>query len=137
VADSNAVDDAARLSAESEQFQAHLERLGELEEEKRTLSPVDPSFVALAREIEDLAAALLTDARGQTEYGEAAHEDGIETPIDAVPETLTAVQILAQWREAERDLAAEPVGSPRARELRVAIDAYRRAYQRVFDRTKE
>jgi hypothetical protein len=135
VSDSVKTDDAARLSAESAQFQAHLTRLSELEDRKRELSPTDPEFVVLARDIEDLAGALLGDARGQTQLGEAAHQDGVSTPIVDVPDTLTAVQILAQWREAERELDGEPTASARARELRMAIDAYRRAYQRVFDQT--
>ncbi len=130
--DSEGASDAARLRAESDAFQAHLERLSELEVEKRHMSPSDPGFVTLALEVEQLAATVLKDARGQTDIGQAAHLDGIATPIVDVPDSLTAVQILAQWREAERQLADESPSSDRARELRATIDAYRRAYQRVF-----
>src|SRR5690348_4393000 len=80
---------AAGLRAESDQFHAHLQRLAELEDRKRELSPVDPDFVSLAREVEDLAASVLADARGQTEFGVAAHQEGVETPIVDVPEDAT------------------------------------------------
>ena len=134
---SDAANDAARLRAESDAFQAHLERLNELEVEKRQMAPSDPGFVTLALEVEQLAATVLNDARGQTELGQAAHLDGITMPIVDVPDSLTAVQILAQWRDSERQLADESPSSDRARELRAQIDAYRRAYQGVFKRDED
>ena len=96
------------------------------------MAPSDPGFVTLVLEVEQPASIVLHDAKGQTEIGQEAQLDGITTAIKDVPDTLTAMQILAQWRELERQLAGESPASDRARELRAQIDAYLRAYQRVF-----
>lgn len=126
---------AAGLRAESDQFHAHLDRLVELEDEKRELSPIDPAFVALAQEIEQLAATVLADAHGQTEVGEAAHRDGVVTPIVEVPDDATEAEILSRWRAAERQLAAA-ASADEARQLRATIEAYRRAYQTLFEQLR-
>jgi hypothetical protein len=128
--------DAARLRAESDAFQAHLGQLAELEDRKRALSPSEPEFIALAVEVEQLAAIVLADARGQTELGDRAHRDGVTTPIIEVPDDLTAQQILVEWRAAERQLVAADPASDEAREMRATVDAYRRAYQVVFEKSR-
>lgn len=101
---------------------------------KRTVPPADPRFVALAVEVEQTAEALLKEARAQTELGDAAHVQGVETPIVQIPQNLSAYELISGWREAERKLADTASDSAEARSLRTLIDAYRRAYQDVFDR---
>lgn len=131
---SEAPGDAVKLRAESDTFRAHLERLTELEDQKRRLPPTDPAFMALAVEVERLAETVLADARGQTSIGADAHVDGVTTPIEEVPPELSAVQILEGWRASERRLAELPADSEEARRARHQRDAYRRAYQAAFDR---
>jgi hypothetical protein len=129
---------AAALAANSDTFMVQLERLAELEQRKRDLPPNDPRFVALAVEVEDAAKALLQDARDQTALGDVAHAAGLSVPIVEVPNDLTAAQIIAEWRDVERRLSSLPPASDEAREARLMIDAYRRAYQAAFtDRQKK
>jgi hypothetical protein len=122
----------AELRAESDTFVAQLQRLAELENEKRDTPPTDPRFLGLAVEVEDAAAALLNDARGQTALGDAAHAAGVSDPITLISPDLSAIELISSWRAAERRLADLPPRSDEARSLRLTIDAYRRAYQSTF-----
>jgi hypothetical protein len=127
-------DDAIKLRAESDTFRAHLDRLTELEDQKRRLAPSDPAFIALAIEVERLAETVLADARGQTSIGAEAHVDGVATPIDEVPADLSALEILERWRASERRLEQLDPNSEEGRREGHQRDAYRRAYQAAFDR---
>lgn len=120
------------LRAQSDTFVAQLDRLHELENAKRQLPPTDPRFLSLAVEVEDAARALLTDARDQTELGHAAAVAGVDDAIVEIPADLSAPHIIRGWRDAERQLAGADAASREARQLRLQIDAYRRAYQRSF-----
>jgi hypothetical protein len=122
----------AKLRAESDTIMAQLQRLLELEAEKRDMPPTNPRFVGLAIEVEDAASALLDDARGQIALGEAANAAGVNEPIAVISPNLSAVELISAWREAERKLADLPPRSEEARSLRLTIDAYRRAYQATF-----
>jgi hypothetical protein len=126
----------ASVRAESDTFVAQLERLHELETAKRELAPTDPRFLALAVQVEDAAKALLEDARGQTELGDRAHASGMDVPIKQVPPDLSATEILAAWRDLERRVLALDPASDEAGEMRMMIDAYRRAYQSAFDEVR-
>lgn len=123
---------AEALRAESDTFVAQLERLAELEQAKRELPPSDPRFLALAVQVEDAAKALFQDAREQTALGESAHVAGVDAPIEQIPADLSAMQIIAAWRDAERRLVGLAASSQEADQLRLMIDAYRRAYQKTF-----
>jgi DNA repair exonuclease SbcCD ATPase subunit len=125
--------DEAQLRAQSDAFNARLDELLALEDRKRNLSPVDPEFVSLALEVEQLAAGLLDTARKQTELGDAAHREGVATPIVDVPADASAHQILMEWRAAERQIATASPGSEASRQLRAQIESYRRAYQKIFE----
>jgi hypothetical protein len=129
---SNALIAGGALRAESDTFVAQLERLADLEHTKRDIPPSDPRFLALAVEVEQAAKALLADARGQTELGDAAHTAGLSVPITAIPPGMSAAQIIVGWRDTERQLATMDPASDEAREARLMIDAYRRAYQAAF-----
>jgi hypothetical protein len=128
---------AGELRAESDTFVAQLQRLLELEAEKRDTPPTDPRFLGLAVEVEDAVAALLDDARGQTALGDAAHGAGISDPIAVISPNLSAIELISAWRDAEQKLGALPPRSDEARSLRLMIDAYRRAYQATFKERRD
>jgi len=111
---------------------AQLQRLLELEAEKRDTPPTDPRFVGLAIEVEDAASALLDDARGQIALGDAASAAGVSDPIAVISPDLSAIQLISAWRDAERKLSDLPPRAEEARSLRLTIDACRRAYQATF-----
>lgn len=125
------------IRAISDTFLAQLERLQALEERKRVTPVDDPSFPALAEEIEQTTRALLERAAAQNAAAQEIHTDAVEegstgTIVDIPPDT-SAARILALWREVERELAAEAPGSPRARDLERRSAAYRIAYQRAYE----
>jgi hypothetical protein len=135
--DAEATVTGAKLRAESDTFVAQLERLLELEAEKRDTPPTDPRFVSLAVEVEDAVSALREDARGQTAMGDAAHAAGVTDPIAVISPNLSAVELITAWRDAERRLGGLPPRSEEARSLRLMIDAYRRAYQATFKERRD
>jgi uncharacterized protein YciW len=125
------------IRAISDTFLAQLERLQALEERKRVTPVDDPSFPALAEEIEATTRALLERAAAQNTAAQEIHDEAVEegtsgTIVDIPPDT-SAARILALWREVERELAAEAPGSPRARDLERRSAAYRIAYQRAYE----
>jgi hypothetical protein len=130
-------DHAAGLRRASDQFMQRLDRLYELESRKRELPPDQPEFVRLAREIEDLARALLYSGGQQVELAEEVHADiksgetMVDQPIRETPPRRDAVIVLAEWRAAERDLAAAQPGSQAERQAREAVDRLRTEYRRI------
>ncbi len=127
----------AKLRAESDTFVAQLQRLLQLEAEKRDTPPTDPRFLGLAIEVEDAASALLDDARGQLTLGDAALEAGLDEPIAVISPNLSAIELISAWRDAERKLSELPPRSEEAGSLRLTIDAYRRAYQATFKERRD
>lgn len=126
---------AAQLRRTSDSFLHRLDRLLELETRKRELPPDQPEFVRLAREIEDAARGLLFVGGEQVELAEAVHYDSkandlvIDLPIRETPSRRDAVMILAEWRAAERELAAAAMGSPEERKARENVDRLREEYR--------
>jgi hypothetical protein len=118
-----------------------LDRLQELETRKRELSPDQPEFVRLAREIEDLARALLYSGGQQVELAEEVHHEAktndlaIDPPIRDMPPRRDAVTILADWRAAERRLSAAATGSDDERDARAEVDRLRDEYRQVTNPT--
>jgi hypothetical protein len=124
------------IRATSDSLLRDLETLETLELEKRRLAPDDPELVTVATRIEEVAARVLQSSHEQralTERIEAMHEvgdpDAPTVPIEEAPRDIHA--ILAQWREAEREIETATPGSieheaakQRARRLR---DEYREA----------
>src|ERR671913_358992 len=102
---------AATLRQASDTLLQRLDRLHELETRKRELLPGHPEFVRLAREIEDLARALLYSSGVQVELADEVHADlkagnpAANVPIRETPPKRDAVAVLAEWRAAERRLA--------------------------------
>lgn len=126
---------AADLRQTSDEFMRKLDRLHELETHKRELAPDAPEFVRLAREIEDLARALLFSGGQQVELAEQVHLEAkrsdvaIEQPIRDTPPRRDAVAILAEWRAAERNLAAAELGSAEEAEARREVGRLREEYR--------
>ena len=104
------------IRATSDSLLRDLETLEMLELEKRRLAPGDPELVTIAARIEELAARVLQSSHQQralTERIEAmrdvGHPDAPTTPIEEAPRDVHA--ILAEWREAEREIEATTPGS--------------------------
>jgi hypothetical protein len=134
---------AAGLRRASDEFMQRLDRLYELESRKRELPPDQPEFIRLAREIEDLSRALLFSGGLQVELAEEVHADIkqgetiVDQPIRDTPPRRDAVTILAEWRAAERHLAATGAGTPDEEQAQAEVDRLREEYRRITAPTKE
>jgi hypothetical protein len=128
---------AAELRRTSDVFMQRLDRLNELETRKRELPPDSPEFVRLAREIEDLARALLYAGGQQVELAEEVHYEAkrsdavVDQSIRDTPPRRDAVSVLADWRAAERRLAAAAAGSSDERAARQEVARLRAEYRRL------
>jgi len=128
---------AADLRQASDVFMQRLDRLHELETRKRELPPDEPEFVRLAREIEDLSRALLYSGGQQVELAEAVHNEAktndvvLEQSIRDTPPRRDTVSILAEWRAAERRLAAAAADSDDERQARGDSERLRDEYRRL------
>lgn len=127
---------ASDLRAASDLLMQRIDRLEELERRKRELSPEDPEFVRLAREIEDVARGVLGATGLEVELADevaAAARRGDPTaqePIrDVPPDSRGAVEILREWRAAERRLAAASTGSDEERIAAADADRLREEYR--------
>jgi hypothetical protein len=128
---------AADLRQASDVFMQRLDRLHELETRKRELAPDEPEFVRLAREIEDLSRALLWAGNQQVELAEVVHHEAktndiaVDQAIRDTPPRRDAVSILAEWRGAERRLAAAASGSDDERDAKADTERLRDEYRRL------
>jgi hypothetical protein len=128
---------AAGLRRASDMFMQRLDRLYELETRKRELPPHQPEFIRLAREIEDLSRALLFAGGQQVELAEEVHadvKDGeaiVDQPIRDTPPRRDAVVVLAEWRAAERRLAAAASGTEDERDARALVERLRDEYRQI------
>ena len=133
---------ASELRAASDTLLERLDRLHELETRKREMPPERPEFVRLAREIEDLSRALLYSSGQQVELAEEVHVDvklgsPVDQPIRDTPPRRDAVGVLAEWRAAERRLAAAPLGSPDEADARADVERLRAEYREITAPTPE
>jgi hypothetical protein len=131
-------DTAEDLRATSDAVLRDLEVLGAIETQKRTLEPGDPKLVELSERVEALAGRLLDSSRRQrelTEAGNAKVEAGAPSaPEASIDETLRPIpDILAEWRAAERRLAAAEPGSSEALEAEALTDHLRHEYRRAHE----
>jgi prophage DNA circulation protein len=125
------------LRANSDALLRDLDVLGTLEEEKRTISPTDPRMLDLASRIEEIALRVLAGSANERELSEQVAEHATSAdvpPIDDTPRSMAAV--LAEWREAERDVSDAIAGSAEALEARTRMEQARSAYQRAYKATK-
>lgn len=135
--DSTQLEHAADLRRASDLFVQRLDRLQELEMRKRELPPDQPEFIRLAREVEDMARALLFAGGQQVELAEEVHHEAkandlpVDQAIRDTPPRRDAVTILADWRAAERRLAAAELGSEDEGEARSDVERLRDEYRRI------
>ena len=137
----NPQEHAAELRRASDDFMQRLDRLYELESRKRELPPDEPEFIRLAREIEDLSRGLLFAGGVQVEMAEEVHADikqgatVVDQPIRETPARRDAVAVLAEWRAAERRLAAAAPESTDERTARADVERLREEYRRITSPT--
>jgi hypothetical protein len=107
----------SELRQTSDSLLRALDRLHDLEEEKRTLPTGSPQFVELARQIEDMALEVLrrTEQEGDLAADTEARREaggGVGRSIDDTPgQPRDLATVLNEWRAAERRLAAAPAAS--------------------------
>jgi hypothetical protein len=126
------MNDESALRTTSDAFLARLDRLHDLEVEKRLLTPGSDRMVALAAEIEELVREVLSVANTQYELAEQSDPGAGLRPIEAVP-PREAAEILADWRAAERRLTETAAGSADHDVARADIDRLRQEYSRAFE----
>jgi hypothetical protein len=128
------------LRAASDRVMRTLERLQELEAEKRGMDPGTPRFRKIAREVERLAASVFAHSHVQQELADTTvtlrEEAGVVLPpINEVQPSREIQVILAEWRDAERRMIEAKAGS--AEHARAEADAerlraeYRHTYQSI------
>ena len=131
------------LRAASDALVQALTTLHDLEVEKRRTPVGSPRFVELARQVEELAREVLASSEAEGALAERA-----ETVVESGDEDLTAstiekeaaqrdiALIVADWREAERALAAVPRDSHEASRLRLEVSRLRAEYRLAIERVK-
>lgn len=125
------------LRATSDRVMRTLERLQELETEKRGIDPGTPRFRKIAREVERLAASMFAHAHVQQQLAEATvtlrEEAGvILPPIDEVAPSREIQVILAEWRDAERRTIEATAGSAEHSQAEADADRLRAEYRRTY-----
>jgi hypothetical protein len=124
------------LRAASDTMLRDLEALVVLEEQKRELDPADARFVALARQIEEIAGRILHGSQEQRSLTETIAADPAGRPSIAETPRSTA-SILAEWRELERRAAAAEPGSTEAAEVELLVARIRAEYAAAFEASRE
>ncbi len=132
-------DSIAALRATSDALLADLDVLATLEEQKRSIPADDPRLVEVASRIEEIARRVLGHTvrqRTLTQLVNAEAQDpGTATPtIDETPRAIATV--IAEWREAERRLAATDDGSVDAAEAEALVARLREEYRRAWESAK-
>lgn len=129
---------AQDLRSTSDDLLRRLERLRDLEMEKRQLTPGSPHFRRLAAEIERQAAGVLAKSVEQDQLGQVAgavleETETVAPPIAEVPPRRDISVILGDWREAERRLAACSPGAPEHAEAQAAAQRLRAEYRDAYE----
>jgi hypothetical protein len=118
------------LRVASDNFLTRIERLHALEEMKRELPPAETAVVA--REVEELTREILGWATRQTKLAENIVDTGEAAgPIATTPPRALAI-VLADWRAAERALAAERPATAAWESARADVDRLRNEYARAY-----
>jgi hypothetical protein len=126
------------LRSVSDALMRDLEALVNAEEEKRTVALDDPRLMTLAAEVDELARRVLGLTGRQHDIAEDVHElaveGGVDAPTEPIEETHRPIGlILAEWRTAERDVAAAAPGSKEAETARATADRLRDEYRRAYE----
>jgi hypothetical protein len=105
------------------------------ERKKRGVSPTDPGFPALARDVTTAAKAVLELARVEETEADAIaarHAAAALPTIEATPPPERLADILAEWRAVERRLAAADAMSTEATQLMQQFDALKDRYAQAL-----
>lgn len=128
--------EAENLRATSDGLVLAINEVSARERLKRGVSPADPAFVELARDVRVAAEILLELARREEataeETGRGSMVDELP-PIEAVEPGRELGSILAEWRAVEQRLAAATPGSQEARDLMVEFQRMRDRYRQAVD----
>ncbi len=124
------------LRDRSDESLQSIDRLKELEREKRSLPPGSDRFVELARLVREGAHALLGLTQHQEDLahrsaGVASNGDGVVAPIDEIEKPREISAIIAEWREAERRLADAAPNSVEAHIAAADVRRIRSEYRRA------
>jgi hypothetical protein len=135
-------DTGQALRETSDALLRDLDVLSTIEEQKRLLAPGDPQLVELATRIEEIAQRVLVGSvrqRQLTEVVTAQVETGSPAapaePIEHTPRSIQA--ILADWREAERRVAAAAPDSAEALEAKALVERLRDEYRRAHEAARD
>ncbi len=130
----------AELRGTSDRLLDQLTHLAELERAKRQATPGTPEFVELSRQVEAIATEVLGMSRRQSSLAAATkvlRDVGSPAaptePIAAMPEARDTQVVLAEWRDAERRLAAAAEGTPDHEAARADVERLRDEYRRSFE----
>jgi hypothetical protein len=126
------------LRSVSDELMLDLEALVNAEEEKRKVAPDDPRLVTLAAEVDEIARRILGLTSLQQDIAVDVHDQAVEGGVDAPTEPIEETHrpiglILAEWRTAERDVAAAAPGSAEAETARATADRLRDEYGRAYE----
>ena len=133
--------EAAMLRATSDGLMLAIKEVTAREGQKRGVSPADPGFVELAREVRIAAEVVLELARKEeaTALTTVREPNATELPpIESVVPGRELAAILEQWRAVEQRLEVAPPGSAEAIELTMEFQRLRDAYAAAIEarRTK-
>jgi hypothetical protein len=114
-----------------------IDRLRQLEEDKREAEVGTPEFVSMATEAEGLSRDVFRWSQLQDDLAKAStrrRETGEVSgrSIEATP-VRPLQQILADWREAEVRLQRQAPGSPEARSTTREIEGLREQYRAIHE----
>ena len=131
----------------SDSLMRALDQLHDLEAAKRDMPTGTPEFVKLAQQIEELAIEVLRRTERQADLAADTGErreagGGVGRSIEETPASTRELSvILAEWREAERGLAAADAKSPEsaaaASTVRRLREEYRMAHEARATRSQE
>lgn len=129
------------LRETSDELLRDLQTLATLEEEKRLLTPGDPRLVDMSTKIEEIAGRVLNSTTRQRALTEEIQTDAESRPpgastrsVEDTPRSISA--ILADWREAERQLAAADSGTAEEREAQLLCDRLREEYRLAHEEAR-
>ena len=131
------------LRAASDGLVQALTTLHDLEVEKRRTPVGTPRFVELAHQVEELAREVLASSEAEGTLAEQAGAvvagGGAELTRSTIEQEVAErdiALIVADWREAERSLAALPRDSHEASRLRLEVSRLRAEYRLAIERVK-
>jgi hypothetical protein len=131
--DANAIQDALRGASDG--LLIAIREVDARERMKRGVSPDDPRFAPLAREVRVAAEAVLTLARQEETSAEEASRKADSAELPTIDDTRPPTDlggILAEWRAVERRLEAAEPASAEAEALMTEFEKLRDRYARAL-----